>query len=118
MKVLLDSCVWGGALSALQSAGHEVEWAGGWAEDPGDHEILDRAHAAGQVLVTLDKDFGELAIVHARPHCGIVRLVNLSARMQGPTCAAVLQRYSAELRARAIITVEATRVRIRVDEDG
>ena len=27
----------------------------------------------------LDEDFGELAIVHDRPHCGIVRLVDIPA---------------------------------------
>lgn len=30
VKVLLDSCVWGGSIVALQSAGHDVEWAGNW----------------------------------------------------------------------------------------
>src|SRR5262252_5266692 len=79
VKVLLDSCVWGGAMVALRAAGHDVEWSGDWPEDPGDDEILQRALAAGRVLVTLDKDFGELAVVRRRVHCGIVRLVNLSA---------------------------------------
>ncbi|MCS7003085.1 MAG: DUF5615 family PIN-like protein [Gammaproteobacteria bacterium] len=27
-----------------------------------------------RVLVTLDKDFGALAVVFGKPHCGIVRL--------------------------------------------
>jgi hypothetical protein len=44
-----------------------VIWAGEWAEDPGDDEILARAHREGRVLVTLDKDFGELAVVHGQP---------------------------------------------------
>jgi hypothetical protein len=30
MKLLLDSCVWGGALAELQAAGHDVVWAGQW----------------------------------------------------------------------------------------
>ncbi|MFW6147662.1 MAG: DUF5615 family PIN-like protein [Thermodesulfobacteriota bacterium] len=33
-----------------------------WPEDPGDEEILARAHNKECILVTLDKDFGELAI--------------------------------------------------------
>ena len=33
--------------------------------------------ADGRVLVTLDKDFGELAILHGVAHAGIVRLVGL-----------------------------------------
>jgi len=65
MKVLLDTCVWGKAKTKLIEAGHDVEWAGDWPEDPGDEEILMKAHGDGRVLVTLDKDFGELAIVAA-----------------------------------------------------
>ena len=47
-------------------------WAGDLPADPGDMELLRRAHAEGRVLITLDKDFGELAIVTAEPHSGIV----------------------------------------------
>jgi predicted nuclease of predicted toxin-antitoxin system len=73
VKVLLDSCVWGGARISLATAGHDVVWAGDWLTDPGDEEILTHAHADGRVLVTLDKDFGELVIVHGQAHSGIVR---------------------------------------------
>ena len=71
MKLLLDTCVWGGASQELEAAGHDVLWAGEWTEDPGDEEILARAHSEERILVTLDKDFGELAIVHRMPHSGI-----------------------------------------------
>jgi hypothetical protein len=43
MKILLDTCVWGGVVQELQAAGHDVAWAGDWQEDPGDDEILERA---------------------------------------------------------------------------
>jgi predicted nuclease of predicted toxin-antitoxin system len=86
MRVLLDTCVWGGARPEIEAAGHDVIWAGDWSEDPGDEEILSRARDEGRILVTLDKDFGELAIVHGREHCGIVRLVNWPARRQAAAC--------------------------------
>jgi predicted nuclease of predicted toxin-antitoxin system len=82
VKLLLDSCVWGGTLTRLRAAGHDVVWSGEWPADPGDEEILARALAEGRVLVTLDKDFGELAVVRELPHAGIVRLVGLSALQQ------------------------------------
>ena len=113
MKVLLDTCVWGGARERVVGAGHDVVWAGDWPEDPGDKEILTRAHAEGRVLVTLDKDFGELALVRGRPHSGIVRLVDIAAQRQGGTCVFILARYAAELARGAIVTVERGRVRIR-----
>ena len=43
-------------------------------------KFLAKAHYEGRILVTLDKDFGELAIVKGKPHSEILRLVNLSAR--------------------------------------
>ena len=80
MKVLLDSCVWGGALAELRSLGHDVEAVSGWSADPGDEEILARAHSMDRVLVTLDKDFGELAVVRGRPHAGLVRACRRASR--------------------------------------
>ncbi|SRR5260370_25792610 len=119
MKVLLDTCVWGGAKAELQAAGHDVVWTRDLAHDPGDEDILAQAHREERVLVTLDKDFGELAIRRSLPHHGIVRLVNFSARQQGAACQQVLAKYCDELTQGAIITVEAGRVRIRPpDVDG
>ena len=66
------------------------------------------------VLVTLDKDFGELAIVHERPHSGIIRLVNLASRQQAPICLKAIELHEDELRSGAIITAEQTRLRIRM----
>lgn len=58
MKLLLDTCVWGGVKSELQAAGHDVLWTGDLAQDPGDEDILAQAHREQRVLITLDKDFG------------------------------------------------------------
>ncbi|GIL11807.1 MAG: hypothetical protein BroJett038_05270 [Chloroflexota bacterium] len=48
-------------------------YAGEWIEDPGDDEILARAYEERRILVTLDKDFGELAVVRGTAHAGIIR---------------------------------------------
>jgi predicted nuclease of predicted toxin-antitoxin system len=116
MKVLLDSCVWGKARAEIEAAGHDVIWAGNWPEDPGDEEILARAHAEGRVLVTLDKDFGEIAVLFGAPHSGIVRLVDIAARRQGAVCVHVLVTYGAELASGAIVTAEPGRLRIRAPD--
>ena len=114
MNILLDTCVWGGAQDALLEHGHSVVWCGEWDEDPGDEEILAKAHAERRVLITLDKDFGELAIMRKAPHSGIIRLVDVPARKQGGIVVALLQMYPNELLAAAIITASETRVRIRL----
>jgi predicted nuclease of predicted toxin-antitoxin system len=116
VKVLLDSCVWGKAADELRAAGHDAEWAGSWPEDPGDEVILARAHAEARILITLDKDFGELAILRRHPHHGIVRLVNFAARQQAAACLAVLAAHADELLAGAIVTAEASRMRIRTSQ--
>lgn len=113
MRLLLDSCVWGGVAPALRSAGHDVVWAGDWKPDPGDDEILARAHGEGRVLVTLDKDFGELAVLQERPHAGIVRLVNLASQQQVSALLRLLESHPEALGRGAIVTVGANRLRIR-----
>jgi predicted nuclease of predicted toxin-antitoxin system len=118
VRLLLDACVWGGARAAVQEAGHEVVWVGDWDSDPGDEEILALAHQEGRVLVTLDKDFGELALVQRMPHCGIVRLVNFSARQQAAACLRVLALHGQELQQGALVTAEPGRLRIRPPESG
>lgn len=114
MRVLLDSCVWGGAREAIAAAGHHVMWVGDWEGDPGDSTILDAAYAEARVLVTLDKDFGELAILKGARHAGIVRLVGIRARDQGPAVVQVLDAHAEDVERRAILTVEPDRVRVRL----
>lgn len=118
MKVLLDTCVWGGSKAELEGAGHDVVWTGDLAQDPGDEDILAWANRDQRVLITLDKDFGELAIRRQLPHCGIVRLVNIAARQQAAVCQQILAQYGNELILGAIITVEAGRVRIRPPDEA
>ena len=93
-------------------------WTGDWPEDPGDEEILAMAHNEGRILVTLDKDFGELAIVKGKLHSGILRLVNLSSKKQGEVCRRVIETYGQELQSGAIITVEPGRIRIRPADEN
>jgi predicted nuclease of predicted toxin-antitoxin system len=113
MRILLDACVWGKAQTALREAGHDVVWAGEWSEDPGDREILRRAYRENRVLVTLDKDFGELAILRRQRHSGIIRLVNISAVRQAEMCLQLVQKYGDLLGEGAIITADSRRIRIR-----
>lgn len=57
--------------------------------------MLARAHDAGRVLVTLDKDFGEFAVVRG-----------LSAQAQGRTAVQIVDRYHEDLAAGGIVTVQ------------
>ena len=113
MKLLLDSCVSGALKAPLQSAGHDVSWAGDWPQDPGDEEILSRAHGERRILVTLDKYFGELAIVRAVPHSGLLRLAGLRLAFQAEAILRVLELHGEKLTGGGVVTVEPGRVRVR-----
>jgi predicted nuclease of predicted toxin-antitoxin system len=79
--------------------------------------VLAVARASSRVLITIDKDFGELAIVRQLPHAGILRLVDIPAKSQGMAANAAIERYGDELARGAIVTVEPGRVRVRPAEN-
>ena len=114
MKILLDTCVWGGAKSELVQLGYDVRWTGELASDPGDEEILAIAAKEGRVLITLDKDFGELVFLHGMDHAGIIRLVEIPSKMQGSTIASLILSFEMELRKGAILTLKKNRIRVRL----
>lgn len=116
MKLLLDSCVWGGVVPELRAAGFDAVWAGEWERDPGDSEILARALAEGRLLVTLDKDFGHLAIALDQPHGAIIRLVGIGARQQAAMIVHLLENHASEISQGALLTVEPGRLRIRLNQ--
>ena len=116
MRLLLDSCVWSGVAAELETAGHDVEWSGNWPQDPGDEEILVYARRESRILVTLDKDFGELAVVRGVRHNGILRIVDFSVRQQGAVCSQAIVRHGSELEAGAIVTAQPGRLRVRPPE--
>lgn len=68
LKLLLDTCVWGGARLVLTQGGHDVVWNGDWQQDPSDEEILAYAFREGRVVIALHgKEFESGAIITAEP---------------------------------------------------
>jgi predicted nuclease of predicted toxin-antitoxin system len=87
VRLLLDTCVWKGVAEELETAGHDVEWSGSWPQDPGDEEILADAGREARVLVTLDKDFGELAVVRGARHSAFFALwISACVSKAQPVC--------------------------------
>lgn len=116
MKLLLDTCLSKHAYETLVDLGYDVDWVAKWKLDPGDIEVIQHAYKEQRILVTLDKDFGELAIVHNFLHAGIIRLVNFSYREQGNACDLIIKQYAKELAKGAIVTVEENRTRVRLPQ--
>lgn len=67
-------------VEALRAVGHDVSWIRMDAPGSKDPDILHRAVTEHRILLTFDKDFGELAFQFGLPaSCGIV-LFRLQAR--------------------------------------
>ncbi|MFZ4657339.1 MAG: DUF5615 family PIN-like protein [Caldilineaceae bacterium] len=61
MRILADENCPGDLVDALQRAGHDVAWVRTDARGSKDPAILARAQTEKRLILTLDKDFGELA---------------------------------------------------------
>ena len=73
MRILANENFPGSVVRALRARGDDVAWVK--EDQPGatDADVLARAQAEHRILVTFDKDFGELACRFALPaDCGVV----------------------------------------------
>lgn len=61
MRILADENFPGEAVETLRSRGHDVLWIRTEAPGSRDPQVLARAVAEDRILITFDKDFGEMA---------------------------------------------------------
>ncbi len=61
MRFLADENFPGDAVTALRHAGHDVRWVRTEAPGSADSSVLNWAQRESRVLLTFDKDFGEMA---------------------------------------------------------
>jgi predicted nuclease of predicted toxin-antitoxin system len=85
MKLLADESVDGPVVARLRSDGHDVAWVAEDAPGEADAAVLARAYGEGIVLVTSDKDFGELVYRQRLPHAGVM-LLRLSGLDEEAKC--------------------------------
>ena len=113
MKFLLDVCVSSRSLTALLVAqGHDVISAVDVDPRASDERIVDLARQKDRLLITADKDFGELVFVQHRPHGPLIRVVELSVVEQVQAVTELLEQHYHELTGQVIVKI--TRGRIRV----
>lgn len=74
MKFLADECCDYAAVRALREAGHQVETISELAPEAEDEQVMELAASEGRVLVTEDKDFGQLVYAAARHASGVILL--------------------------------------------
>lgn len=77
MRFLADENLPGRLVAALRAAGHDVAWVRTDAPGSSDRQVLAMAAAEQRILVTFDKDFGELAGRASLPATGGVILLRV-----------------------------------------
>jgi predicted nuclease of predicted toxin-antitoxin system len=78
MRILADENFPGDAVTALRERGHDIPWVRTDAPGLSDQEVLARAQAEDRIVMTFDKDFGELAFRFGLPATSGVILFRLS----------------------------------------
>jgi predicted nuclease of predicted toxin-antitoxin system len=74
MKLLLDANVSRLVADWLESLGNDLSRAAAFPPRTPDDQILDRANAEGRIVVTADKDFGELVFRNNEAAVGVILL--------------------------------------------
>ena len=114
MRLLFDECVDVGLAVPLRTAGHDVAFVQEIEPSANDDRVMQLAMEQDRLLVTADKDFGDLGLRLNRPVPGLLllRIPPEQRHLIGPRVAMVLDTLGDRLRDHHTV-VQATRVRIR-----
>ena len=74
MRLLANENIPEQVIAALRKAGHDIVWIRLLCPGATDSEVIIRALKERRIILTFDKDFGELAFRHRRVAPGIILL--------------------------------------------
>lgn len=99
MRFIVDESTGAAVVECLRGAGHDVLAVAETMPRAGDPDILTRALSEGRILVTNDKDFGELVFRSGQAHSGVLllRLHDESAASRVRVVLTVLEQYADRL---------------------
>jgi len=114
VKFLADECVDRRIVDRLRHDGHTVLYVAEMEPGISDQEVLNLVNQEDAILLTADKDFGELVFRQDKVAPGIVlvRLAGLSAAIKEEIIAAAIGDHLAEL-LQSFTVIMPDRVRIR-----
>jgi len=115
MEFIVDESTGRAVVEYLRSVGHDVLAVAEAMPQADDRDILARAVSEGRILVTNDKDFGELVFRSGQAHHGVVllRLHDESSTNRVHVVKAVLEQHADRLAGHFTVATEGG-VRIRV----
>jgi hypothetical protein len=113
MNFVADESCAGPVVRALREAGHDVVAIAEVAKGATDEEVLNRALNEKRLLITEDRDFGELVYAHGLPSTGVilVRFPSRARRAKPPTVVGAVAKLGARLQD-AFTVIEPGRVRV------
>ena len=114
MQFMVDESAGAAVVDYLRSLGHDVLAVAETMPQAEDAVILDQAASEGRVLITNDKDFGELVFRTGRVHHGVLllRLHDESSSNRVRMVTVVLEGYADRLENHFIVATEWS-IRIR-----
>lgn len=114
MKFLADENVEKAVVDLLRKRGHDVIYIAEKSPSLSDDEVLKLARREHRILVTNDKDFGELVFLQGKLSDGILllRLMDESASRKASYIDNLLRQMKKELKGRFVVLTESG-VRIR-----
>jgi predicted nuclease of predicted toxin-antitoxin system len=103
----------------LRDDGHEVTYVAELAPGISDDEVLERANTLAGLLITMDKDFGELVYRLGRISHGVllVRLHAVTPNERAEAVSGVIREHGPELSA-AFSVLSPSKLRIRRSDRG
>ena len=99
--------------AALVDSGHDVLSVLEKNPSASDEDILALALEEERVLVTEDKDFGELVFVRRLPHPCIIRFVDMPLAEKVAAMRELIEHYADAMQKSALVVVTQNRVRVR-----
>ena len=114
MKLVADADVHERIVARLQEYGHEVIWIAEIGPRIPDDVVRATAAEQAAILLTADKDFGELIVTHRHPTGGVVllRLGDLPPVQRAAIVSATIKRVGDQLHG-AFTVIEPGNIRIR-----
>lgn len=122
MRFLLDESADARLAPWLRSLGHDVTAIA--ADHPAslrDREVLAIARREGRILITDDRDFGELVFAHRQPHTGVIYLrlgVYADLSLKIDRLAYALEHHTAELDRFLVVTRKHVRARAAQEREA
>lgn len=114
MKFLADECCDADTIASLRADGHDVLYIMEFKPGAFDQEVLKKAFDEGRILLTEDKDFGELVFHMKKLAKGIV-LLRFNARQRNlkwPRLKQLIHTQSSKLKG-SFVVVDSKKFRFR-----